>query len=202
MSTSSPESGSSESADDTEPPNKPLEPTGRRGHWSVVHKGKFYSYGGYAGQVSELLAQHLDVFDFGKCEWSVVKTEGDCPRTLSGACSALVGDSLYMFGGWYRGLRNADVHELSLVDLRWKLLTLRDGEQVKGCPLRKDKAGMVDYGDEMLCITGGYGYAEQYSPIQKGSSYHWILIPTSKLVGPMNFIFFILNLVSMVCDDV
>lgn len=150
-----------------------LEPTGRRGQWSVVYGGKYYLYGGYAGQVTDsarLLGDRLDVFDFAKCEWSVIRTEGDCPRTLSGACSVLIGDHLYMFGGWYRGWRNADVHELSLVDFRWKRLT--DDEETKESPLCKDKAGMVDYGNEMLCVTGGYGHSRQYFHVQRGANYH------------------------------
>lgn len=147
-----------------------MEPIGRRGQWSVVYSGKFYLYGGYAGQVTDSTTDYLDVFDFSKCEWSVVKTEGNFPTTISGACSALVGDCLYMFGGWYRGWRNADVHELNLADFRWKQLT--DDEQMKASPMCKDKAGMVDYGNEMLCVTGGYGYSRQYSRAQRGASYH------------------------------
>lgn len=170
-------SASSESSDSERdasptPDHKPLEPVGKRGQWSAVYGGKFYVYGGYAGRVftsRRPLTDHLDVFDFSKGEWSVMKTEGESPRVVSGACSAVNGDCLYMFGGWYRGIRNADVYELSLVDLRWKKLTECD---MKDSPLCKDKAGMVDYGSDMLCVTGGYGQSRRAFHSKKGVSYH------------------------------
>ena len=117
------------------------------------------------------LVNHLDVFDFSRCEWRLVKTRGNCPRVVSGACSTVIGDYLYMFGGWYEGLRNADIYALSLLNFRWKQLT--DVEAMRGSPLCKDKAGMVDYGTEMLCVMGGYGHPRHYFQAQKGASYHW-----------------------------
>lgn len=147
----------------------PQEPIGKRGQWSVVHEGKYYLCGGYSGQVQQSPPHEIEVFDFASCTWSVVETRGQVPKTLSGACSAVIGNCLYMFGGWYRGMRNSDVYELSLLDSSWRKLT---EENLKGKPLRKDKAGMVDYGTEMLCIMGGYGYCEEAFSLQKGSSFH------------------------------
>lgn len=44
---------------------------------------------------------------------------------------------------------------------------------MKGSPLHKDKAGMVDYGTEMLCIMGGYGFRFYWPAhvLQKRSSF-------------------------------
>ena len=154
----------------------PFEPLGRRGQWCGVHGDKFYLYGGYAGAVDLQGSSQgqLDVFDFASCEWSVFATEGDLPKATSGACSTIMGDCLYMFGGWYRGYwnadRNADVYELNLMNFKWKKLT---GENcAKGSPLDKDKAAMVDYGNEMLCVTGGYGHSRSAAKSQKGASFH------------------------------
>jgi N-acetylneuraminic acid mutarotase len=155
------------------PPTPLVEPEGRRGQWSVVHGGKFYLYGGYTAGKEALTFQsmiHLHVFDVTTCEWSVVKTGGNRPRSYSGACSTLIGDKMYMFGGWFMGMRKADIHELNLVNYEWKKLTSDD--YMEGSPLLKDKAGMVAYGTEMLCVTGGYGYPCDFHRKQKGASFH------------------------------
>lgn len=163
-------SAASEVYSDNDTP--PLEPLGRRGQWCGVHGGKFYLYGGYAGAVDlqGYSQDKLDVFDFASCEWRVFATEGNQPKAVSGACSTVMGDCLYVFGGWYRGYRNADVYELNLTDFQWRKLT--DEDYIKGSPLNKDKAAMVDYGNEMLCITGGYGHSRSAFQSQKGATFH------------------------------
>lgn len=157
-----------------EPEHRYTTPLGRRGLCSVVHNGKLYLYGGFTSQIplTELYQRRdtVDVFDFLKFEWSSRRTEGDLPDTISGSSSAVIGDCLYIFGGWFQGWRNADIHELNLTSFLCKKLT---NDAIKDTPLSKDKAGMVDYGDEMLCVMGGYGHKEMDFTCQKGASYHW-----------------------------
>ena len=93
--------------------------------------------------------------------------EGAAPKVASGACATVIGECLYWFGGWY--VRKADVHQLNLETLTWKKLTQ---DRMKGGPMCKDKAGMVDYGEEMLCVMAGYGYQQDGFVRQEGASYH------------------------------
>lgn len=154
---------------------KNLEPIAKRGQCSVTHNGKLYLYGGYSQhmRLSSPTAQNrlLDVFDFTNYEWNSVNTQGDYPEAISGACSTVIGDCLYIFGGWCQGRRDAQVYQLDLSSLCWKRLT---DLEMEGSPLCKDKAGMVDYGDQMLCVMGGYGHPQLFEfSVQKGASYHW-----------------------------
>lgn len=118
--------------------------------------------------------------------WSTVVTKGhvggegegltSMPQALSGACCAVMNDRLYAFGGWVHGKRSNDIHELDFHTLTWQLLEAGNPEEG---PFLKDKAAMVDYGQEMLCVFGGYGYPSR-SQIdsgtyrgQKGATYDW-----------------------------
>ena len=99
------------------------------------------------------------------------------PHAISGACCTVIDDHLYVFGGWVSGLRTADVHELNLASLIWR--KLEPTNQGEG-PFLKDKAGMVSYGNHMLCVFGGYGYPghdhislDGVYRHQKGASYAW-----------------------------
>ena len=147
------------------------EPNQNRGLCSVVHDGKLYLHSGYdPGHYNERV-NLLHVFDFSDSKWSKVRTKGDIPEAISGSSSTVIGDSLYIFGGWCHGAnRNADVLKLSLVNFRWELLT--DAAVQGGGPMHKDKAGMVNYGCEMLCVMGGYGHFGTRSSNHKKASYH------------------------------
>ena len=152
------------------------EPISRRGLCSAVYDGRMYIYGGYSNRLITFYFMpvewqaKLDVFNFSTYQWDSIKTEGSYPNFTSGSGIIVVKDCLYLFGGWFRGERNADVHQLNFTNLNWTKLTDRD---MKGGPMCKDKAGMIDYGDEMLCIFGGYGYGDFEFVNQKGASYHW-----------------------------
>ena len=155
------------------------EPVGRRGACSFVHLEHVYLFQGYEGGAA--LAQRpqgsLPFLDPQAGRWSSVSTLGEVlPKSISGACCAVVNDCLYTFGGWIAGFRNADVHELDLESLAWKKLEpCNPGEG----PFLKDKAGMVGYGEEMLCVFGGYGYPSESHITQggyrqqEGASYNW-----------------------------
>ena len=150
-----------------------VEPVGKRGHSCAVHGDKLYVQGGYYRGLSLFSppSSKLDVFDFTTFEWSSVSTLGEKPRAMSGSCSVVIGDCLYLFGGWYQGWRNDEVHQLNLKKLEWQKLTKFEQE---GRPLCKDKAGMVDYGEEILCVFGGYGHSMTNGFVkQPGAGYQW-----------------------------
>ena len=149
------------------------EPAGRRGVSTVVHKGMLYQVGGYPSSAPS----EIDVYDFGQSRWKVTDHVGNRSLRTAGSCSVVLKDSMYMFGGWCDGTRSADLVKLNFDDLIWSILDV-DNPEVG--PMWKDKAGMVDYGEDMLCVFGGYGWPphwphsllQQYR-LQKGASYHW-----------------------------
>lgn len=72
---------------------------------------------------------------------------------------------MYTFGGF--GRYSFKVHELNLETMVWRRLEVqnqRDG------PMTVCRAGMVAYGDEALCLFGGYGCGT-IRP-QPGATYH------------------------------
>ena len=118
-----------------------------------------------------------NLLDEGEAEEEGLPSSSNMPQAVSGVCCVVMNDHLYTFGGWAPGAyRTADVHELDFQTLNWQLLkSTNPGEG----PFLKDKAGMVSYGKEMLCIFGGYGYPSEAHIVsgvyhlQKGAAYHW-----------------------------
>jgi len=149
------------------------EPAGRRGVSTAVHGGKLYQIGGYPSSTPT----GIDVYDFDRSCWKVTNCASHQSLRTTGSCSVVLKDAMYMYGGWCNGLRSACLVKLDLNDLVWSTLDMNNPEVG---PMCKDKAGMVDYGEDMLCIFGGYGWPpnwplnllEQYK-FQKGASYHW-----------------------------
>lgn len=150
------------------------EPAGRRGVCTAVHGDKLYLLGGYPSTIPT----GIDVFDFTQCCWSVATTDNPGHRALRtcGSSCVVIKDSLFIFGGWYSGMRHANVYQLDLVkEFTWVKLKIVNPEVG---PMCKDKAGMVDYGEDMLCVMGGYGWPRFLEGVgqfefQKGASYHW-----------------------------
>ena len=159
-------------------------PIGSRGGCSFVHENCFYLYGGYkSGQNPRVPRVDSDLWclDLQSCSWSVKACSVEKPsaskpsslaqalrkKVLTGASCAVTGGRLYVFGGWSVGMRNAEVWELELSSGTWRELQPVEAEEAEG-PLCKDKAGMVAYGEEMLCVFGGYGYPNRYR-LQRGA---------------------------------
>lgn len=137
------------------------------GPCSAVHGEELYLF----GDTRTCGSSEIAVLDFTTYEWKSLATAGDVPRLPSGASVAVIGDCLYMFGGFVIGLGlSADLYELNLVSFKWRLLP--SGPELESRPILKDKAGMVDYADEWLCVMGGYGSSQSPTRRQKGASYH------------------------------
>ena len=153
------------------------QPPGRRGSCSFFHNGKFFIFSGYTEgtHLSDKASADLEVFDLSTGLWSILPTSGDqLPQCISGSCCTVTNNRLYVFGGWYRGYRNAFLYELDLDTHKWR--KLEPSNPSKG-PFRKDKAGMVAYGDHMVVVFGGYGYPSWDhmggEVGQAGASYAW-----------------------------
>lgn len=94
----------------------------------------------------------VEIYNLDTMRWEKTEpTSGDSyPVFGKGACSALIGDHLYVFGGLDDEDYRKDLHRLDLVDFTWKGLSKRD------CPSERSYGGMVAHG-ECLFVFGGIG---------------------------------------------
>ena len=102
-------------------------------------------------------SHNINVYNFESNRWHIVETlvSGRADFVGRGTCCSVIKDSLYVFGGWIcYERREANIHELNLNDHKWRTINPTNPEEG---PLCKGGAGMVDYGEEMLCVMGGCG---------------------------------------------
>ena len=159
------------------------QPIGRRGACCFTHRGAVYVFQGQEGIFlhDEETTIHRFLIEEGKWESKSLHQVALGPF-VSGSCCCIFGEVnqeqyLAKFGGWVAGHRKADIQTLNLGDMKWKNCDIvNPGEG----PLLKDKAGMVPYGNRMVCVVGGYGYPSQHHitqdgvhHVQKGATYHW-----------------------------
>ena len=173
------------------------QPAGRREAFSFVHNDTFYvshglpdlsQYYSTGGRVSWIPdgpgGIPMQCFDSSTARWSTVRPTSQHPedsklwQSLStlyaGVCCVVVANSMYTFGGRRSGTAGvnekgcADVHELNLITMIWRKMPVLNPDEG---PMCKEKGGMVDFKDELLCVFGGYGVGP--SPRQPGATYHW-----------------------------
>ena len=94
-------------------------------------------------------------------EWRKQETDGNCPVFGKGACSAIVGDHLYIFGGLDDEDYRNDLHRLHLEDFKWQKLSKI------GAPPERSYGGMVSHG-ECLIVFGGLG-KKPHAPSVRGA---------------------------------
>ena len=102
-------------------------------------------------------SHNINVYNFESSKWHIVKTSfpGRTDFVGEDCCCLVIKDSLYVFGGMICYERHeVYVHELNLNHYKWRTINPINPE--KG-PLCKGGAGIVDYGEEMFCVMGGYG---------------------------------------------
>lgn len=160
------------------------QPVGRRGACCFSRDGAIYILQGHEDSfpppsydVEKTLCRFL--LKEGKWDFEI-KTKTGISSAVSGSCCCLSGDGehqyLVTFGGWKSGRRVADVHMLDLKEMQWTKCGVNNPAEG---PFLKDKAGMVPYGDDMVCVIGGYGYPSEHhihSGVyhgQKGAQYYW-----------------------------
>lgn len=154
------------------------QPEGRRGACSFAYEGAVYLFQGdtCAGYESD---EKLYRFLLREGKWEVVYTSGSArqrPNAVCGACCCLLGERLVVFGGWNLA-RSADLHQLDLSTVMWSKCDVKNPSEG---PFRKDKAGMIPYGHDFVCVVGGYGYPSEHHIRkvhygQKEAQYHWDL---------------------------
>ena len=157
------------------------QPVGRRGACCFSYDGAVYILQGHE---DNYLLPSLDDektlrrFLLKERRWDLQAiTETAISSAVSGSCCCLLGDQyLVTFGGWKSGLRVADVHMLDLNEMSWIKCDISNPAEG---PFLKDKAGMIPYGNDMVCVIGGYGYPSVHHIQrgvhhgQKGAQYFW-----------------------------
>jgi N-acetylneuraminic acid mutarotase len=76
-------------------------------------------FGGYSGNGYENGAM---VFDFAAGQWTQLATQGESPSARSAHTAVVVGNSMYVFGGWNGIHCMNDLHELNFETNTWFLI--------------------------------------------------------------------------------
>jgi hypothetical protein len=126
-------------------------------HESVVIRDKMFFWGGRQDHFGNMYHSHLDVFCVnmltGKLHRHSV-TPPDIPTPCQQACSAVVGNTIYSYGGRFRvfpSMACNELHKLDLDDMRWRKVEVR-GMKPKG----RYSAGMCQLKGNLM-LMGGYG---------------------------------------------
>ncbi|XP_037609014.1 acyl-CoA-binding domain-containing protein 6 isoform X2 [Sebastes umbrosus] len=108
-------------------------PSAREGHTLCVVKGKLYLFGGASTPDAPECLPGVYSFDIASLTWTPVKTSGSLPPALWGQSFALVGDQVFMFGGFEAGGDFCkDFHGLNTEILVWQKWEVK-GESPAAC---------------------------------------------------------------------
>ena len=138
------------------PPGHPpsqYEPAGRWGHCSTFIDGKYYTYGGHFGAGGSPPLSMVEILDLVTEKWQQIPTAGETPPGHMNASCAVIGTSLFHFGGRDGYKYYNTIHCLETSKLMWRA---NPADNPRHAPMSKSGAGMVVVGN-ILIITGGYG---------------------------------------------
>ncbi|XP_072310375.1 uncharacterized protein [Eucyclogobius newberryi] len=122
-------------------------------HCSASVRENIYVYGGTSGGT---VSDDLLVFNTVSLKWTPVRTSGSVPPALSGQSCAVVGDQIFMFGGFgSSGEFNKDLHLLDTETLVWQTFELR-GES----PTATSGHTLSAHHDKDLYLFGGKTLSE------------------------------------------
>lgn len=150
------------------------EPLPRWGHAIVSVGDRVYMWGGrtegFSVSTRKSLASCVEVFDLNTELWEKKTTSGTPPLGLYNNAHALIGSSLYVYGG-YDGQKSYNtLYKLDLSTLQWTEVKYSSGSKT---PMKMSGCGMVAYGTQKLVLFGGYGVTEDQdrsSPFFKRNS--------------------------------
>lgn len=94
-------------------------PSKRRMHSAVVYKDKMYIFGGYDESRPAHSYNELCCFDFQTETWKIVPCQGRIPKGRSRAGATIVGNNMYIIGGWDRVAHLGEVWRLDLDTYCW-----------------------------------------------------------------------------------
>ncbi|XP_031574468.1 rab9 effector protein with kelch motifs-like [Actinia tenebrosa] len=96
-------------------------PCGRDGHTLSSVGSVLYLLGGTNYPEADECLEGLYAYDVGTLSWEQCPVQGYQPRAL-GQSTAAIGDTLYVFGGIYRGEARNTLHMLNTGNLTWTTL--------------------------------------------------------------------------------
>jgi len=130
-------------------------PSKRRMHSAVVYKDNMYLFGGYDESHSAHSYNDLFCFDFQTETWKTVACQGRIPKGRSRAGATVVGNNMYIIGGWDRVNYFGEVLRMDLEKYSWseekKDINLKVAQQ--SCVVL-DECWMVMYGGKMNTDSG------------------------------------------------
>ncbi|XP_057296907.1 kelch domain-containing protein 2-like isoform X1 [Hydractinia symbiolongicarpus] len=135
--------------------NGDLKPEKRSGHVSVYYQGLLLVFGGYGEFDQFLSSRNIWCYNVEATQWTRYTTKGDIPGNATGSCVTLVGDNMYLFGGYYQNEGQTNyLYSLDLKTFTWYDLT----ESTKGRrPSPRDKFGCWTIGNQIVYF-GGFGF--------------------------------------------
>lgn len=145
---------------------QPTQPVGSEKSIAWSHNGKLYVFGGYGQSQVEQISQLLDrqcglqlvaderwprlgwnnqlvEYDPSDNTWRWPRYAGECPEARSEHQGALMGDKLYVFGGYNGEERRNDLHVLDMRSFEWQRVAVisSSGLQWPLCPSNQDLSG-------------------------------------------------------------
>jgi len=94
-------------------------PSIRRMHSAVVYKDSMYLFGGFDESRPAHSYNELFSFDFQTETWKTVPCKGIIPKGRSRAAATVVGNNMYIIGGWDRVSHFGEVQRLDLDTHTW-----------------------------------------------------------------------------------
>ncbi len=122
------------------------QPPTRQAHCSVVVEGVVYTWGGYSD--SDL--QTIDVFNG---EYRKVTTTGDGPECVMYSCCAVVGKTIFHWGGREGSSRPSsnDLYCITVGEWEWRKVQVTNPQDA---PPPKSGSRMVALGDKLVVVGG------------------------------------------------
>jgi len=128
------------------------EPLSRWGHVAVAVGSKLHMWQGWSFRKDiKELASTVEQFDITTEHWEQKSVYSTPPPGLYNTANAVVGTSLYSFGGYDGKHFSNSLHKLDLHTLQWSDLVPSSG------PQKKVGSRMVFYGANQLIIFAGKG---------------------------------------------
>jgi len=122
-----------------------------KNHSTTYYKGKIYIFGGYDGNTNQ---RNLLVYDLlsDTCMQGIAR--GTCPSARNGHTATLVGNELYLIGGWLGStpLAAQDIYVLNLDRMEWREVR-PEGDPVVPCNMHT--ADLL--GETIYVFRGGDG---------------------------------------------
>ncbi|GLD51789.1 rab9 effector protein with kelch motifs [Lates japonicus] len=146
-------------------------------HSSVAVGDNIYVYGGILGGNP---ADDLLVFNTVSLTWTPVKTSGSLPPALCGQSFALVGDQVYMFGGYGAGGDFCkDLHVLNTENLLWQKWEVK-GDSPAACM----RQTLTAHHDKDIYLFGGRSTNED-GTVTSSNEIHKLSIAKMKWKVPL-----------------